>query len=297
MRTVAVHSNHVRCVAYSPDGSLIATASNDRSVRVLETATGKELDEWFGLGGVMQAVTFSPDGRWLAFGGQTGKIYVKEWETSRDPERVSLYLPPSASVTSLAYLPDGSALLCGVGDRKLRIRGGLAVFDTAPYRQRSRAEEREGVQHLAVRPDGKQFALGLGKAWRLADLAGKETVKLGVGVSTAVPAVAYSPNGAIIAVARGFLVMMCQPLPDRTIVRYLRGHTGKVTSLAFTPDGSTLVTGSWDRTVRLWDIVTGSEKAALDWERGKVQYVAVAPDGMTAAAACDKGLVIWDLDS
>src|SRR5262249_40856346 len=265
MRVVAVHSNHVRCVAYSPDGALIATASNDRSVRVLETATGKEVRSWLGLGGVMQAVAFSPDGKWLAFGGQTGKIYTNQWSVSPLPESVRLHLPPMASVTSLAYLPDGSALLCGMGDRKLRVRGGLAVFDTAPYRERSRAEEREGIQHLAVRPDGKEFAFGLGKAWRLVDPAGKE-VKLGVGVSTAVPAVAYSPDGALIAVARGFLVVMCQPLPDRTIIRYLRGHSGKVTSLAFTPDGSTLVTGSWDRTVRLWDIVTGSEKAALDWE-------------------------------
>ena len=76
----------------------------------------------------------------------------------------------------------------------------------------------------------------------------------------------------------------------------LKGHRSKVASLAFTPDGRHLISGSWDCTVRIWPM-DGGEPTAFDWERGKVQYVAVAPDGMTVAAACDNGVVLWDLDA
>ena len=74
--------------------------------------------------------------------------------------------------------------------------------------------------------------------------------------------------------------------PETYAVRHQLAHGSRVTSLAFTPDGRTLLTGSWDKTVGVWSVAGGARLAALDWGRGKVQYVAAAPDGMTAAAAC-----------
>jgi WD40 repeat protein len=294
MRTLAVHANHVRCVAYSPDGALLATASNDRSVRVLEAATGKTVRHWADLGGVMQAVCFHPEGSRIAFGGQTDIVRVSDVEAGGREESIRVSLRPLASVTSLVYMPDGGTLLCGTGDRKLRIAGHLYVLDGESLAVPAMSYALLGVQHLAVRPDGGQVALGKGNGWELVDPA-TWTSSGGGSVGTASSAVAYSPRGDVLAVATGFGIRM-EAVPGREFIRYLSGHRGKITSLAFTPEGRKLISGSWDRTVRVWDTASWREESALEWGRGKVQYVATAPDGMTAAAACDKGVVIWDLD-
>jgi WD40 repeat protein len=70
-----------------------------------------------------------------------------------------------------------------------------------------------------------------------------------------------------------------------------------VTSLAFAPDGRTLLSGSFDRTVKTWDVASGREQSSFDWQLGRVNAVAFAPDGMTAAAAGQSGgIIIWDID-
>lgn len=295
MRQLRIHAGHVRCVAYSPDGRHLATASNDYSVRVIEAATGKTVVRWANLGGIMQTVAFHPGGRHLAFGGQSTSLYVADW-TGEDTTQAVLEvdLVELASVTCLSYTPDGRTLLCGTGDRILHQRGSLLVIDTEPLRLRSRMEVRAGVQHLAVGKNGNEAVIGCAGFWYF--LSPPDWM-LGTPRSRGrtVSAVTISPDGGAVAVADGYNVYVPR-LGGKDAFMLLRGHRGKVTTLAFTPDGQGLLSGSWDRTVRVWSPSTGQQKAALDWERGKVQYVAVAPDGMTAAAACDKGVVIWDLD-
>ena len=77
----------------------------------------------------------------------------------------------------------------------------------------------------------------------------------------------------------------------------LRGHEGRIGSVKFTPAGTTLLTASWDGTVRLWDAATRQQRHAFNWGVGRVYEAVCAPDGMTAAAAGQNGTaLIWDLD-
>ena len=70
-----------------------------------------------------------------------------------------------------------------------------------------------------------------------------------------------------------------------------------VYALAFSPDGSTLASGSWDQTVRLWDVATGRERASFKWPIGRVTALAYAPDGLRLAAGGDLGaVVVWDVE-
>jgi WD40 repeat protein len=89
------------------------------------------------------------------------------------------------------------------------------------------------------------------------------------------------------------LGILVPPLPERHV---LSGHTGTVTSVAFSPGGSTLASGSADKTVILWDLVNEKRGATLRGHSGRVSSLAFAPDGKSLATASDDGtVIIWDL--
>ena len=80
-------------------------------------------------------------------------------------------------------------------------------------------------------------------------------------------------------------------------VRTIRQHKGQVAAIAFSPDRRTLATGSWDETIRLWDLSTGLEKACFSWKIGKITTLAYSPDGTRLAAGSLSGsMLVWDTD-
>ena len=78
----------------------------------------------------------------------------------------------------------------------------------------------------------------------------------------------------------------------------LEGHTGQVTSVAFSPDGNTVLTGSIDRTARLWETASGKLLATLEGHTGQVTSVAFSPDGKTVlTGSIDRTARLWDIAS
>lgn len=146
----------------------------------------------------------------------------------------------------------------------------------------------------AFSPDGARLALGTGLGWRFCTVSpwhmGEVHTK-GPGTKS----LAWSPNGRTLAVASGHSIVLLE-VATKAIRATLTGHAAPILAMAFTPDGQRLLSGGWDRNVRVWDPNLATSVAAYDWQRGNVHSIAVAPDGMTAAAACDKGIVLWDLD-
>ena len=110
--------------------------------------------------------------------------------------------------------------------------------------------------------------------------------------------IAYSPDGTRLAVASSIGIWLYDTATHQEVA-LLTGHTDDVISVAFSPDGSTVASGSRDETVRLWDAVTGQEKATLTGHAGitgaGVNSVAFSPDGSTVASGSRDGTVrLWD---
>jgi WD40 repeat protein len=192
-------------------------------------------------------------------------------------------------VTSVAVSPDGRFLASGSG----RVR--LYDLHTGKLLLTIGADPSRGVNGLAFSPDGSLVTTaGLEmdhtvKVWdtrtgALAKaLAGHEVV--GGNLYTEGYAVAFSPDGRLLASADRDKVVLVWDVGTWTLRHRLAGHEDAAASLAFSPDGRTLASGGADRSVRLWDVASGKLQRTLRGHAHRVNAVAFTPDGRTLASA------------
>ena len=163
-------------------------AGTNEAVKVLATADGRELDTLLGIVALVQSVTFSPDGKILAAGGQN--IITWEWPSGR--ELANIKIDPWA--THLTFAPDGKTLVAAT-------HTGVKVFEAPGLRLLRRIGDEEPTA-LALSPDGKLLAWAARTTpIRLVDLTNGREVATLTGHTGEVRALAFSPDGAQLASA------------------------------------------------------------------------------------------------
>ncbi|EIN07505.1 WD40 repeat-like protein [Punctularia strigosozonata HHB-11173 SS5] len=283
-------------VAFPPDGTRIASGSEDRSIRIWAADTGKEvLEPLLGHTGWVRSVAFSPNGGCLASGSYDETVRLWDVETGQqigEPLRGH-----TGWVRSVAFSPDGNRIVSGSDDRTLRIwdgQTGQAIGE--PLRGHS-----TGVNTVAFSPDGKHIASGSAdRTIRLWDAGtGKAVGDPLLGHNRWVRSVAYSPDGTrVVSASDDETLRIWDTLTGKTVLGPLRGHTDYVRSVAFSPDGKYIVSGSDDRTIRIWDAQTGQTVVGpLEAHTNWVNAVAFSPDAKRVVSGSSDGLVkIWDAE-
>jgi WD40 repeat protein len=316
MRRLQGNRETVQAVVFAPDGRTLASAGNDKQIRIWDPAAGKELRRWPAEQDALFCLAFSPDGCLLASGGWDQTVNI--WEAGGQ-ERASLHwreLSPPMFPMALAFSADGGTLTAGFGDRvAFTCAGGVLCLDPttgqvrtglsspsarggrrpAPAGCQLTPKEYGGVQGLVVLDGGRTLVLATARGVVLLDAATFREKNL--FAQKPCRAVTVSPDGKTVASADTKSIHLWDVATGTKRVT-LNGHTGLVWSVAFSPDGRLLLSGSKDGTARFWDPATGEEKAAFNWDIGAVQHVAFAPDGMTAAVAGQGGtIILLDVDS
>jgi WD40 repeat protein len=303
MLTLHGHTGPVQCVAFSPAEPILISAGNDRQIRAWDIATACEVRAFLGGSEQLYSLAVSPDGKAVATGGIDEEVRLLDIASGEEHWVAPGHFP---AVTALAFSPDGKTLAVGVGDRfSGSTRGEVKLWDVRTGKWKadilSHIEHLEGwpqgtVWSLAYSPDGKLLAIGTGAQNVVLWNVQVERVCGYLRQGTGVRALAFADDGLFIGTACGYVAKIWD-LATRSERFELRGHGGWIWSLAFSPDGRILATGSKDQTTRLWNVADGCLLSSYNWQAGKVNSVAFAADGMTAAAGCESGAVVmWDVD-
>ena len=296
-----VHSSEgqtqaVRGVAFSRDGTTVASAGNDSTVKLWNVTT-RSVIRTLEHDSRVVAVQFSPDGKTLA--SHSDEVIL--WETATGVKIATLLRSYSAG--SVAFSPDGTILAAGSPDNKVRfwdISTGGEIATIAHGRIGP------GLYAVTFSLDGTLLASGSqdGKI-KLWDVATYREIATLDAHTEAVFSVAFSPDGTTLASAgikrdstgdRDSTVKLWD-VSRRETIATLDAHSGWIRTLAFSPHGTVLASGSYDNTVRLWDVETRHNFATLGTENttslgghlGRVHAVAFSPSGDTLASGVTVG--------
>ncbi|MBZ0288752.1 MAG: WD40 repeat domain-containing protein, partial [Anaerolineae bacterium] len=247
------HTATVEALAFNADGTILASAGEDATIRLWDVSTGKQIgDNLYGSGGgLYYSLALSPDGSALAAGLQDGTVQL--WSVAEQTLARTFTGEHYQAVYSLAFSPDGKSLASAGFDQKVvvwNVRDGTTRFDPI--------YDSAGVTSVQFSPDGKQL-LTVGAQVTLTDLGGDfpTTLKTLSLPELYLYKAIYSPDGETIAVTAGTNVILWQPDAVGRFSMKLDEQSEAVRGVAFSPDGTKLVSASQDGSLTLWDSATG----------------------------------------
>ena len=288
------HSSWVTAVAFSANGTQLASASWDRSVKLWELPSGEEVKTVTRKMKEVQTLSFSPDGRWLATENSSNTVTLWDAKSGREvltlPGNKPLSLLGKSWVYSIAFSPNGRWLASGLDDKTIRIwdvESGLPVRDLSA--------DRRSVIYVAFSPDGHSLASGGDdKTINIWDLTNGKVVHTLSGHTKNIYAVAFSPSGRWIASASADKTVRLWDTASGREVHTLTGHGSSVTSVAFSPDSRWLVSGSWDKTIKIWDVEKGQVVETLGGNTNPIYSVAFDSSGHWLASGGQDGTIrLW----
>jgi WD40 repeat protein len=285
------HSAAVNCCAWSPDGARLLSVSDDGTLRVWDSASGRELLTLQGHTNWVRACAWSPDSARLLSGSYDQTLRV--WDSASGRELLTLQ-GHTDWVRACAWSPDGARLLSASDDQTLR------VWDAGSGRTVLTLQGHTGlVLACAWSPDGARLlSASADRTLRVWDASSGRALLTLQGHTGQVQSCAWSPDGARLLSGSNDQTLRVWDAGSGRELLTLQGHTGLVLACAWSPDGAHLLSASADRTLRVWDAGSGRALLTFQGHTGLVQSCAWSPDGTRLlSASFDATLRVWDAQS
>jgi len=322
------HTGAILSVDFSPDGRYILSGSADKTLKLWEIATGREIKTFAGHASPVVSVAMGGNGGYALSASNDNTVYLwnitsgeKEeiWGDHRGDVRAVTFHPAaqlaaicsgdtliilseifsepvkrifwghSNLLTAVAVSPDGKLLLSGTTDKTIKLWNV-----TTGECLRTFTDHSERVTAIACSPDG-QFAASTSydQTIKLWDLTAGKAIETFRGHTGFVMSVAFSPDGRFLISAAADNTLKLWEISTGREIRTFKGHTAAVFTVKFSPNGEYVLSGSKDQTLKLWEIRSGQEIRTF---RGYTDEVTTL--GSKLLTGTDKGhLQLWDLPS
>jgi serine/threonine protein kinase len=288
--TLQGHSGPILSVAFSPDGQTLATGSDDTTLRLWDAATGQENTTLSGHNSAIFAVAFAHSGRFLL--GNSGDGTLHFWDTATWKEQ-----PPLAHQNSNAR-----RVVLSPDDRTAALSNktqGVDLWDLDSRQiRRSLPGDQGSIMSLVFSVDGETLATGdaRGRIHLWEPATGTERAAFR-GDPVGLRALTFAPDGrtlASVGTGDGNVKLWDAASHRQTVT--LSGRANFPLSLAFSPDGSLLATGTRLGTVLIWDVASTRTLVVLPAHQGAIWALAFSPDGRTLATGGEDHLgKLWDV--
>ncbi len=305
LRTIEGHRASVTCAAFSPDSTLIASGSEDKTVRLWYAGQRRRIKMMIGHEKPVNALAFSPSGLMLASASDDRTIRL--WHVSKR-YCIAALRGHTAPVTGVAFGPDDSLLASASEDGSIRLWNALKHTPVAVLEK-----QEDPVTALSFSPDGARLAAASGLSLRVWDVGGRSVLDAH-DLPDEARCIAFSPDGALLAIGladHGLLALSVHNPDERTgpaltllsQIDYADYNARCVRGVAFAPNGGLLAMASLDGMLRLWktdDLRQGKSPRALKalhGHEGGVTAAAFSADGtLLLSASHDGTLRLWNVE-
>ncbi|NWF70389.1 MAG: protein kinase [Chloroflexi bacterium] len=292
-------TNEARSVAFVPGAVTLAIGDANGNIFLWNYALGQQVGRLTNVASrPIRGLAFAPDGYTLASGGTDTTVLL--WDI-RSSQALAAALPAQTQpILRLAANPADSAMFAVTsGDVSSSSGGALALWDGSAFVPLL-SDYDSLVLDAVFSPDGSQLVAGTLDQQILVYNVATRTEQFTFDSNHQVFALAYHPQRPLLAAgaATGGIFLWNITQDTLTAAGQLRGHgTDRISGLAFSPDGRILASGSFDRTIRLWNSDTMQPIGQpLSGHTDNITSIAFSPDGTLLASGCRDGTVrLWDV--
>jgi WD40 repeat protein len=287
------HIGGIHSSCFSPDGSVVATAGEDHTIRLWTVASGDEIKVLTGHQSPVQSLRYSDDGVRLASGDDSGRIEVWEPRTGKPIASLCCH---SDGIEDIVFSPDGSRLVSAAGN------DGVTLWNlSGPVTKEVLLEHPPNpANHVAFSQNGQWIAASTGKGivtiWKAEKLKEPDSWPAN---TASLFVLAFSPDSKMLLTAgegQDHLVKLWNVEPH-TLLHEMPGHKEIVLSGLFTPDGLHIITSDLSGRIIVWDTRTG-EKLEGPAAHAGASFLDISRDGTRLASfSWDRTAKVWDTKS
>lgn len=293
-RNYFMQNGKLKCAAFHPPTGVLTVCFGNGLFSLYELPSFSNIHSLSMASSPISAVSINKTGEWLAFGSsKTGQLLVWEHASESNILKQSSHLD---TMTTLSYSPDSTRIITGADDGLIKIWDVSSGFHIATFTEHTSAvtasaHSKRGNILFTSSLDGSV------RAWDMLRYRNFRTFTAPTRLSFC--CLAIDPSAEVVcAASHDSFEIHLWSVQTGALLDRLSGHEGPISTLAFTPDGRYLVSGSWDRTIRVWSVFDRSQTSEALQLTSDLLCIAIRPDSaQIAASTLDGSISFWNLNT